>query len=206
MSEDWMDITEDSKSALPVPVELPLDPAARVALAEECWAKLTMKQKAFLTGFRNNRLNARRTERKTGISRSLHKSALRDNVHYATIVKLWMGLAGTEALDRDRLLARQDDIVETLLTPKPILFQGHATGHMEVEASAASRANETLMKAAGLLKDKELEVNLGIIGPALNIQVVQNDGTIQELASTGVAVELPEAIEAEWMELPADGS
>src|SRR2546423_360530 len=93
--------------------------------------------------------------------------------NYATVVRVWHANAGASALDRDRLLARQDDIVETLLTPKPILHQGAPTGFEEVEAGAAARANETLMQAAGLLKSKDdVNVNIGIVGPALNITVM----------------------------------
>ena len=170
---DWLD-TDQRVPALPIPVELPADPSARVALAEQCWAALSDKQHVALTAFRNNRLSARKMEKETGIGRRTHRGWVQGDLNYATIVRLWLGVAGSEALDKDRLLARQDDIVETLLTPKPILHQGCPTGYEEVEAGAAARANETLMKAAGLLKDKELEINVGIqIGPpTLNIQVM----------------------------------
>lgn len=129
---------------------------------------------------------------------------------YRTIVRLWQGVAGSEALDKDRLLARQDDIVETLLTPKPVLHQGIMVRDTrpgapvdavleEVEAGAASRANEVLMKAAGLLKDKELEVNVGIVGPGLSIQVMEPNGVVKDATPIGVPIELPEPAEDDWL-------
>lgn len=201
MSDDWLG---ESVPALPIPIELPIDPAARVALAEQCWASLTDKQRTWLTAYRENRLNSRRTESKGAGDRRTHYNWERTNRNYATVVRLWRGAVGSQALDKDRLLARQDDIVETLLTPKPILYQGDHTGFEEVEAAAASRANEVLMKSAGLLKDKDLDINVGIIGPSLQIQVVQSDGSVRELAQQGVAVDLEEPIDAEFEEIPDD--
>lgn len=204
MSEDWLG-TEASVPALPIPVELPADPGARVALAEQCWAKLTDKQRVFLTAFRDNRLSARRTEAVTGMDRRSHANWNRENPNYATIVRLWLGVAGSEALDKDRLLARQDDIVETLLTPKPIFHQGIAMidpdgkPYEEVEAGAASRANETLMKAAGLLKDKEVDITIGVVigPPTLNIQVMP-------VAPGKTIVRESVAIDAKFSEIPSD--
>jgi hypothetical protein len=204
VSGDWLD-TDQRVPALPIPVELPADPAARVALAEQCWAALTDKQRTALTIFRNSRLSARRAEAEGGVNRRTHREWRDANVNYATIVRLWLGVAGSEALDKDRLLARQDDIVETLLTPKPIFHQGlpilGADGkpYEEVEAGGAARANETLMKAAGLLKDRELEVNVGIVvgPPTLNIQVMPTPPS-KVKQSEGVV------IDAKFTEVPGD--
>src|SRR6185437_1956575 len=161
LSDNWLN---EPTPALPAPAELPVEPRARLALLEECWQRLTPKQRAFLTAFRENRLNASRTSRALyghRDGRSAHINWLHER-DYGTVVRIWQGAAGQEALDKDRLLARQDDIVETLLTPKPVLHQGlpvfdpKRPGEIleEVEAGGASRANEVLMKAAGLLKDK----------------------------------------------------
>lgn len=107
-----------------------------------------------------------------------------------------------EILSKSHLVTRQDDIVETLLTPKPILYQGQHTGFEEVDGSAAARANETLLKVGGHLKDKEVDLNVGIIGPEFNIQVVQRDGAVHHLAPVGIPVALPEpeAVDADWTE------
>lgn len=139
-------------------------------------------------------------------NKALHGRNMTNSAHtlwmlqpdYATIVRLWRGAASDKALDKDRLLARQDDIVETLLTPKPVLYQGEPTGFEEVEAAGAARANETLMKAAGLLKDKELEVNVGLVGPSLVIQVVQPGGGVVDVTPRSVPIALPEP--EEWVD------
>jgi len=192
---DWLDIEPvEEKAGLPAVVSTPLEFAERVALIESCWSKLTEKQKLFLTALRENRFNARRAARKLEgvVARKSHINWMHDT-SYSTVVQLWRASAGAEALDKDRLLVRQDDIVETLLTPKPILHQGAPTGLYEVEAAAAGRNNEVLMKAAGLLKDKEVDVNVGLIGPQFTIQVVQPDGSVLDATPKGVTVELPEA-------------
>lgn len=203
MSEDWL--ADERVSALPIPVELPVEPAARLALAEQCWAQLSDKQRLALTAFRDNRLSARRAEANGGADRRQHRTWRDGNPNYATIVRLWLGVAGSEALDRDRLLARQDDIVETLLTPKPIFHQGIAMigsdgkPYESVDAAGAGRANETLMKAAGLLKDKEVDINIGIIvgPPTLNIQVMPT-------AASKAIVQDSVAIDAKFTEVPSD--
>lgn len=184
MSEDWLDTEE--KSGLPAVVDLPADFASRAAIAEECWSRLTLKQKTFLQAWRECRYNARAACRQLELSEKTRPMASGlSNPDFAMVVRVWRANAAVNALDRDRLLARQDDIVETLLTPKPILHQGimvldtrpgARAGAVleEVEAGAASRANETLMKAAGMLKDKDVEINVGIVvgPPTLNIQVM----------------------------------
>lgn len=197
--EDWLE-TQERVPALPIPIELPAEPAARVALAEQCWAALTDKQRIWLAAFRDNRLNARRTARATEIDRRSHAGWIRSSREYATIVRLWMGITGSEALDKDRLLARQDDIVETLLTPKPVLYMGAPTGFEEVEAGGASRANEVLMKAAGLLKDRDIEVNVGVAlngPPTLSIQVLPKP-------PSAVVQREQVVIDAKYVEVPSD--
>lgn len=129
---------------------------------------------------------------------------------YSLVARVWRANAAASALDKDRLLARQDDIVETLLTPKPLLHQGIMVldtrigarpGAVleEIEAGAAGKANEVLMKAAGLLKDKELDINIGIqIGPpTLNIQVMA-------LPPSKTAALESVAIDAKFTEVPDD--
>lgn len=205
MSDDWLS-TSERFSALPIPVELPADPRARVALAEQCWAMLSDKQRVALTAFRENRLSARKMEKATGIGRRTHREWVYGNINYATIVRLWMGVAGSEALDKDRLLARQDGIVEELLEPRPMIHQGIAVIGPEGTAlfspgdlTGAARANETLMKAAGLLKDKEIEINVGIaVGPpTLNIQVMPTP-------PSAVVRRENVAIDASYTEVPTD--
>lgn len=203
MSEDWLDTGERSAAGLPAVVAVPDDFAARVALVETCWARLTLKQKTFLQAWRECRYNARAACRQLGLSENTRPmTAGMENPDFATVVKIWQANAAASALDRDRLLARQDDIVETLLTPKPILHQGAPTGFEEVEAGAAARANESLMQAAGILKsgkDVEVNVGVGIIGPALHISVMPLPPS-KSAEVQGVPVDLP-PIDAEFAEV-----
>ena len=208
---DWLDIDPPAPllpaPSLPAVISIPSTFAERVALVEECWSRLTLAQRQFLTMARECRFNQRRALRELGdaapakntVSRWMH------NTDYLTVFRLWQAIAGEGALDKDRLLLRQDDIVETLLTPKPILYQGAPTGFEEVDGSAAARANETLMKAAGMLKDKDVEINVGIIGPSLNIQVVMPSGDVRDVTGSGVPVALPKPVDAEWTEI-SDGA
>ena len=203
-SEDWLETPQyevvpvAQTPQLPAAIELPSTLAERNALVKSCWDRLTEPQRMFLTALRLHGFNARKVQRETGLSRSTHKGWLH-NTNYSTVMKLWLQVASGQAQDRDRLLVRQDEIVETLLTPKPVLYQGEHTGFEEVEAGAAARANETLMKAAGLLKDKEVDLNIGIIGPSFTIQVVQPAGDVIDVTPSGVPVQLPEP-DADWTE------
>lgn len=196
MSDDWLEV-EEKPSLIPT-VAVPAEYDSRLVLLSKCWSRLSVKQKRFLGALRENRLNARRAARSLNgeVARESHVKWMHEK-NYATVVKIWQADVALDALDRDRLLGRQDDIVETLMTPKPILHQGQHTGFEEVEAGAASRANEVLMKAAGLLKDKDVDVNVGIVGPSFVIQVVQKDGTILDATPKGITVDLP-VIDTDW--------
>ena len=212
MSGDWLDTSgKDSTPLVPAAVTVPDDYAARLTLAETCWARLSEKQKLFLNAWRDCRYNARAACRQLGLSENTkpHTAWMHES-NYATVVRVWRANAAANALDRDRLLARQDDIVETLLTPKPVLHQGvpvldtrpgATPGAVleEVEAGAASRANETLMNAAGLWKDKEVEVNVGVVigPPTLDIRVMPPRQVKAEQREHVV-------IDAQFTEVPTD--
>jgi hypothetical protein len=204
VSEDWLDI-EEAKPAentgLPAVVVPPVDFATRVAILEAAWAKLSIEQRTFLHAWRENRCNARAANRQLRGRDETYSQHTRwtSDPNYATVMQIWRASYAADALDRDRLLARQDDIVETLLTPKHVMHQGAPTGIMEVEAGAAARANETLMKAAGLLKDKEIEVNVGVVmggPPTLNIQVMPTPAAATQNGNV--------VIDAKFTEVPSD--
>lgn len=199
-NDDWLD-TGEAKAGLPVVVEVPPVYADRVALVEACWGRLSLPQKTFLTALRENRFNARAANRAVNGANYTNTSHTKwmQSSDYATVARVWRATAADGALNKDRLLVRQDDIVETLMTPKPILHQGAPTGFEEVEAGAASRANEVLMKAAGMLKDKEIDVNVGLVGPTLVIQVVKPEGGVIDITPRGVSLALPEP-ETEWVD------
>ena len=119
MSEDWLDTEPPETAGLPAVIAVPLDIAARVALVEACWSRLTLRQKTFLTAWRENRFNASKAAVAIGLSRTTKPmTKWMDESDFATVAQIWRGSAAQDALDRDRLLVRQDDIVETLMTPK----------------------------------------------------------------------------------------
>lgn len=205
MSEDWLD-TSERVPALPIPVELPVEYGARLALVEQCMRRLSGQQIQFLNAIRDSGFNVRRAVRAApGLASTRAHSDWMHLPEYSTVFRVWRGGAAVDAQDRDRLLARQDDIVETLLEPKPRFHQGIAMigpngkPYEEVEAGAASKANETLMRAAGLLKDREIEINVGILNgpPTLNIQVMPTP------PSAAVRNETV-AIDAKFTEVPDD--
>lgn len=205
-NDDWLD-TDERVPALPAQVvELPGEYAARAALCEQAWARLSIRQKTFLSAWRDCRYNARAACKQLGLSENSRPNTLwMHEPDYALVARIWRANAAASALDRDRLLARQDDIVETLLTPKPVFHQGIAKidengkPYYEVEAGAAGKANEVLMKAAGMLKDKEIEINIGLqVGPpTLNIQVMPMPPS-QNARAEHVA------IDAKFTEVPSD--
>lgn len=148
MNEDWLDIGEDEPvGGLPAVVEIPSDLVARAQLVEACWSKLSVKQKAFLDALRDNRFNVRRTVELGIAGKTAHRNWMQTG-EYATVLQVWQANAALGALNAERLLIRQDAIVEMLLEPKPILHQGVPTGYYEVEAGAAGRANEALLDRA----------------------------------------------------------
>jgi len=142
MTDDWLEIGE--KPTLPATL------TERVEAIEERWTRLTLAQKTFLSALRDHRFNARSAARELEgqVSRAAHTRWQREDPDYAFVVNAWQANAARDALDPDRLLVRQDLIVEEALTPKEILYQGVGTGHYEVNVSAASRANEVLLDRA----------------------------------------------------------
>lgn len=186
MSGDWLDATPP---ALAPPAAIPAEFAARVALVEECWARLSPAQRTFLTAWREAGFNARAANR-TVTGSSYTNTSHTNWSHqpdYSTVMRVWRAMAADKALDRDRLLARQDAIVETLLIPKPVIHQGIMVRDTrpgapdgavleEVEAGAASRANEVLLDRVMPKPSKDVDVNVAVQvntgPPTLNIQVL----------------------------------
>jgi hypothetical protein len=170
------------------------------------WESLTESQRVFLNTWRECRFNTNRTIRVlAGTAHAYSKTSVQrwsEIPQYAHVRDLLRTSSIQEILSRDYLAARQEDIVETLLTPKPVLHAGFHTGFYEVEAGAASKANETLLRLGGHMKDKDLEVNVGIVGPQFVIQVVQPDGVVKDITPQGVTIDLPTTAEdnAEWLE------
>lgn len=168
------------------------------------WGSLTDGQRVFLNTWRECRFNAARVYRVLrGTIHAVSKATVNRWLQipeFDQVRELLRTASIEEILSRDYLAARQEDIVETLLTPKPVLHQGVATGHYEVEAGAAGKANETLLKLGGHLKDKDIDVNIGLVGPSLVIQVVQPDNTVIDVTPRGVPIALPEPESEDWLD------
>jgi hypothetical protein len=167
------------------------------------WGQLSDNQRVFLNTWRESRFNYARTFRvlagtpvpatKTGLHR------WRETPGFEFVEKMLRSASVEEILSRDYLVARHEDIVETALTPAAVLHQGVATGHFEVEAGVAARANETLLKVGGHLKEDKQELNVGIIGPSFIIQVMQPDGVLRDITPRGVTIDLPAPAEDDWL-------
>lgn len=204
---DWLD--EEPAKALAAPQAVPAEFVARVALVEECWGRLSVPQRNFLTAWREAGFNARAAARTLGqgVPGNYGHFGWAQEPDYGTVMRVWRAMAADRALDKDRLLARQDAIVESLLTPKPVLHQGIPVMHNgvvleEVEAGAASRANEVLLdRVMPKPSDKnQLEVNVGVAvqngPPTLSIQVLPSRE--KRAVSQGVVVD------AKYTEVPGD--
>jgi len=177
MSDDWLD-TAPRQDLLPTsapsapPIELPTTYPERVALVEDCWSRLSLPQKTFLTALREHRFNARAANRAVNGVNSTNGSHTKwmHEKDYSTIVKVWRAGYAEDALNRDRLLARQDDIVETALTPKPVFWQGVPIGE-DIDLSVAARANEVLMRSAGMFPKEGADVGVSVQLPTINVEL-----------------------------------
>ena len=206
-NDDWLDARsrdtpDEGAPAGTTEPELPLSPGSIVAATSAvqarahflvAWESLMDQQRVFLNTWRECRFNANRAVRVLkNTSNATSKTTIFNwsaNANFEHIRAVLRTASVEEILSRDYLAARQEDIVETLLEPKPILHQGLSTGHFEVEAGAASRANETLLRLGGHLKDKDPVLNVGLVGPSLVIQVVQPNGTVIDATPKHVTIE-----------------
>ena len=192
MSEDW--IEEDNLPAIPDP-KGPID---RVIQLAKHWAKLTPKQKNYLTVLRDCGMNARKAGRQIDghghhTSRMSHKRWLDDDKHYAAAFTILQRGTAADALDKERLLTRQDYIVEELLVPRPVLFQGQPTGVEEADLSAASRANEVLLDRAMPKPRADVEVNVGVAFTPVQVEVEDAGSTLEgEVQFVEASPQLPD--------------
>ena len=169
------------------------------------WSQLTEHQKIWLNTWRESRFNNARTMRVLqGTAVPASKTTLsrwRESPGFEYVEKMLRSASVEEILSRDYLTARHEDIVETAMTPTPILHQGVATGHFEVELGVAQKANETLLKLGGHLKEDKQDLSIGIVGPSFTILVQQQDGAVKDITPRGVPIELPQPAQDEgWLE------
>jgi hypothetical protein len=179
-NDDWLDAppAESPELNMPVAVALPSDFRARLALVETCLARLTDKQRLFLAAYRECNGNALAASRmlRGQVSRTSHNNWAASNRDYATVLRAWTHVTAESALDRDRLLARQEYIIEEALTPKPILHQGAPTGFEEINLGVAARANEVLLDRVVPKPRDSVEVNVGVAFNPVQVEIEEPAG------------------------------
>ena len=188
---DFLDI--DDVPALPVvAVEAPSDPMERVRAFEKAWAELSAQQKIYLAALKDCNFRQGKALEAIGKTRTYASTVYRwrANEHYAFVEKAMKADLVKDVLERERLVIRHDNIVEDLLEPKPILYQGAPTGFYENQAGQAAKVNETLLRVGGHLKEEDQVAQRG--GPALVIQLTDRVGgeVIREV-KVGIVPELP---------------
>lgn len=153
--------------------EPPVDAGKRAALLDKAWKRLDKRQKIFLTLLRENKFNERATCRLLELTpdrvpRSTVRLWHNEDEDFAFCLKVMKTVAAGASIDRERLLLRAEEIADEALEPTPILYQGAPTGFYENHKDTALRANEQLMKAAGMLKgeDKSARVVVRVVNLA----------------------------------------
>jgi len=183
---------------------IPGDPSERSRDFDACWAQLSDKKKKFLVELQKYRFNARATIRSMGAAAPNQTTTSRwprSDESYRRVLAIMQFEATEGVLSKEHLVLRHNDCVETLLTPKPVLYQGipvrdtrDPTGNSvleEVEAGAAAKANETLLRLGGHLRDEQEKAS--VVGPSLIVQVTSREsGEVVTTTNIGVLPELPQ--------------
>lgn len=197
---DFLDIGDDPAPALPVVArDPPSDPMERVRAFEKAWAEISPQQKQYLGALKDCNFRQGKAIEAIGKTRTYASTVFRwrANEHYAFLEKAMKADLVKDILERERLVIRQDNIVEDLLEPKPILYQGAPTGFYENQPAAAAKVNETLLRVGGHMKEDDQVAQRG--GPALVIQLTDRvGGEIVREVKVGVVPELPAP---SWMDV-----
>ncbi len=166
---------------------------ARVKAFEKAWKKMSVEQKRYLAALKDNNFRQGKAIEAIGKTKTMHSTIFRwraNNEHFAFLEKAMKADLVKDILERERLIIRQDNIVEDLLEPKPILYQGAPTGFYENQPAAAAKVNETLLRVGGHLKEEDQVAQRG--GPALVIQLTNRvGGEIISEVKVGIVPELP---------------
>jgi hypothetical protein len=171
--------------------DVPESAAERVRLFDRAWKKLSDEQRAFLEAWAKARFNKSRTLRHMGGNAPNQATEWRwgKNQHYAFVKKVMLRENTTSVLDRDRLAAVQEDCVQDLLEPQPILYMGEHTGFYENKAGAAAKVVADQLRLGGHLRDEQTLAP--VVGPGLVIQVTSKIGEVISQVTVGVAPALP---------------
>ena len=188
----FLDIDDDVPALPVVAVDAPSDPMERVRAFEKAWAELSTQQKVYLGALKDVNFRQGKALEAIGKTKTYASTVYRwrANEHYAFIEKAMKADLVKDVLERERLVIRHDNIVEDLLEPKPILYQGAPTGFYENQAGQAAKVNETLLRVGGHLKEEDQVAQR--LGPALVIQLTDRvGGEIISEVKVGVIPELP---------------
>ena len=189
---DFLDIDDDKPSFPVVAAAPPSDPLERLRAFETAWAAISDTQKKYLAALKDNNFRQGKAIEAIGKTRTFNSTVYRwrSNEHFAFLEKAMKADVVKDILERERLIIRQDNIVEDLLEPKPILYMGAPTGFFESQPAAAAKVNETLLRVGGHMKEDEQVAQRG--GPALIIQLTNRvGGEIISEVKVGIVPELP---------------
>jgi hypothetical protein len=191
----FLDIGDESDAVPAFPVvapDPPSDPMDRVRAFEKAWAEITPAQKQYLAALKDCNFRQGKAIEAIGKTTTYASTVYRwrANEHYAFLEKAMKADVVKDILSREKLIIRQDNIVEDLMEPKPILYQGAPTGFYENQAGQAAKANETLLRVGGHMKEDDQVAQRG--GPALIIQLTNRiGGEVISEVNVGVVPELP---------------
>ena len=189
----WDDI-DDDVPALPVAVSEIVDLGERIKTFEAAWKKLSPRQQKFLETWQLCNFNARKTARALGDQTQAHARWVK-GPDFALCMDVMRRVEATQILNREKLIIRHDELVESLMTEKPVLHQGipvYMDGKplMEIEAAAAAKVNKDLLEIGGHAKPEQ-QTSFGA-GPALIVQVTNKiGGEVISTVNVGVVPNLP---------------
>ena len=201
---DWLDI--GAAPALPVIAQDIADLKEQTVAFEDAWQRLTPRQRTFLETMQVCNFNARKTARRMNDETGTHPR-WKASPDYVLCLDILRKFASKSVLNREKLIVRHDELVESLMTPKPVLHQGIPVMHegeilYEIEAAAAAKVNKDLLEIGGHAKPADTGSAFGS-GPALIIQVTNKiGGEVISTVNVGVVPNLPGPAEDEWLSIP----
>jgi hypothetical protein len=190
----WDNIDDDAP-ALPVAVQQISDFAEQTASFRTSWAALSARQQKFLETMEARHFNERETARTLNDTTQTYRR-WHGNAHYALCLDVMRKCASGQILKKEPLILRHNELVESLMTPKPVLHAGIPVYHngevlMEIEAGAAAKVNMDLIELGGHKPKEEQKTNFGN-GPNLIVQVVAQNGTVQiAQVNNGIEMQTP---------------
>jgi hypothetical protein len=193
----FLDI-DDEAPALPAVVQEIADLASQAKSFKKSWAALSVRQQKFLQTMEDNHFNERRSAKVLSDTTQSYRR-WHTNEDYALCLDILRRCASGQILKKEPLILRHNELVESLMTPKPVLHQGIPVLHdgeilMEIQAGAAAKVNMDLLELGGHKPKEEQKLSFGH-GPALVIQVVAQDGTVQ-IAQINNGIEMKQPVPA----------